>query len=110
MRLRFVAMIGLLVLAASATFGHGDKKHIRGTLDKINADSVVVKTIDGKSVDVKLLPTTVYVSADGKSAKLSDLAVGERVVIHATPKGDTLFANEIKFSAPGSQIAKKAKQ
>jgi hypothetical protein len=66
---------------------------------------VVVKTSDGKSVEVKLVSATVYVSRDGKASKLSDLAVGQRVVIHATPEGDTLSADEIKFSQPGAAAA-----
>src|SRR5258705_3892760 len=104
-RLTFVAMAGLL---ASVALAHGDKKHIVGTLEKINADSVVVKTAAGQSVEVKLVASTPYVSPVGnedKSAKVSDLAVGNRVVIHATPKGETLEANEVKFSAPSSSAA-----
>jgi hypothetical protein len=45
------------------------------------------------------------VGSEDKPAKLSDLAVGDRVVIHATPKGETLEANEVKFSAPSSSAA-----
>jgi hypothetical protein len=105
MKLRFVAIVGLVALTASVALAHGDKKHVVGTLEKINADSVVVKTADGKSVEVKLVASTTYASRDGKAAKLSDLAVGERVVIHATPNGDTLSADEIKFSPPGSAAA-----
>jgi hypothetical protein len=105
MKLRFVSLLAVLALFASVAFAHGDKKHVVGTLEKINADSVVVKTADGKSVEVKLVSSTVYVSRDGKTSKVSDLAVGERVVIHATPEGDTLSADEIKFSPPGSAAA-----
>jgi len=104
--LTFVAIAGLL---ASVALAHGDKKHIVGTLEKINADSVVVKTAAGQSVEVKLVTSTTYVSRIGsedKPAKASDLAVGDRVVIHATPRGDApLEANEVKFSAPSSSAA-----
>ena len=79
-----------------------------GTLEKINADSVVVKQADGKSVEVKLVSGTMYVTRDGKAAKLSDLAIGDRVVIHATPNPDsTLSADEVKFSAAGSTSTAK---
>jgi len=96
----FVAIAALL---ASVALAHGDKKHIVGTLEKVNPDSVVVKTPAGKSVEVKLLASTTYISRVGnedKSAAVSDLAVGYRVVIHATPKGEALEAAEIKFSSP----------
>jgi hypothetical protein len=100
-----VSLLALFALFTNGSFAHGDKKHVMGTLEKINADSVVVKQADGKSVEVKLVSGTMYVSRDGKAAKLSDLAVGDRVVIHATPTGDTLSADEVKFSVPGSASA-----
>jgi hypothetical protein len=105
---RIVSLFALFALMASVAFAHGDKKHVMGTLEKINADSVVVKQADGKSVEVKLVAGTMYVSRDGKAAKLSDLTVGDRVVIHATPTGDTLSADEVRFSVPGAASAPTA--
>ena len=102
MKTKLYALLAIAVLMASVSLAHGDKRHVVGTLEKINADSVVVKTAAGKSVEVKLVASTMYVSHAGnedKPAKLADLAVGDRVVIHATPKGETLEANEVKFSA-----------
>jgi hypothetical protein len=111
MKTRLCALLAV-ALMASVAFAHGDKKHVIGTVEKINPDSVVVKTAAGKSVEVKLVATTMYVSHVGnedKAAKVSDLAVGDRVVIHATPKGETLEANEVKFSAPTATAAVKPK-
>ena len=105
MRKRILTLAGLSLVLAAAALAHGDKKHVLGTVEKINSDSVVVKTSAGKSVEVKLTSSTVYISAAGsqeKPAKLADLAVGDRVVIHATPAGDTLSADEVKFSPAGS--------
>ncbi len=105
MGLRFLGFLGLLFLAASVGAAHGNKKHVIGTIEQINPDSVVVKTTEGKSVEVKLVATTSYIlriEKTDKPAKAADLAVGQRVVIHATshttPKGETLEAEEIKFS------------
>src|SRR5215475_889573 len=103
---RWLASFAAFVLMATAAAAHGDKKHVVGTLEKVNTDSVVVKTADGKSVEVKLVAATMYVTRDGKAAKVSDLAPGERVVIHATPSADTLSADEIKFSPAGTSAAK----
>src|ERR1700719_685979 len=111
MRAKFFTLIALIALTASVAMPHGDKKHVIGTLEKINADSLVVKTADGKSVEVKLVASTLYVSRSGnedKSARLSDLSVGDRVVIHATPKGQVLEANEVKFSTKGAAAAAKS--
>lgn len=102
MKIKFIVLFAMFALVAALSVAHGDKKHVIGTLEKVNSDSVVVKTTDGKSVEVKLAPATVYVSKAGKEekpAQLSDLAVGERVVIHATPKGETLIADTVAFSS-----------
>jgi hypothetical protein len=96
--------------------------HVRGKVEKIGADSLQVKTADGKSVDVKLAATTVFIhhmspkpgdppdTNDNRPAKLADVAVGDAVVIHATPKDGGLEADEVKFSAPESnKVAAAAK-
>ena len=110
MKLRGVVLTVILAMAATVALAHGDQKHVVGTVEKVSADAVVVKTNDGKSVEVKLASKTVYVQRDGTSAKLSDLAVGDRVVIHATPHGDTLEASQIKFVKTGGAAASATKQ
>ena len=107
MKVKLISLLGMLALTATVMFAHGDKKHVIGVLEKINADSVVVKQADGKSVEVKLVANTMYVTRDGKAAKVSDLAVGDKVVIHATPTGETLSANEVRFSVPAAAGAAK---
>jgi len=100
MKFRWMILL-LAVLIASPAFAHGDKKHVIGTIAKISTESVIVKTEDGKSVEVKLAPTTAYVTKEGKPAKFADVAVGQRVVIHATPKGADLMADELRFAVSG---------
>ena len=109
MRTKLFAFFAIAAFMASVTLAHGDKKHVIGTLEKITADSVVVKTAAGKSVEVKLVTTTIYVWHAGnedRPAKLADLAVGDRVVIHAAPKGEALEAYEVKFSGPRPLLPK----
>ena len=102
MKLRWIVFL-LAVLATLPAFAHGDKKHVIGTIEKISPESVTVKTEDGKSVDVKLAATTAYVTKDRKPAKFSDVAVGQRVVIHATPKGVDLIADEVQYAPAGAR-------
>jgi|ERR1700730_13620945 len=105
MRFRSVTVALLFALAAGSTLPHGNKVHVLGTLERLNADSVLVKTKEGKSVEVKLLASTVYIERShnqDKPAKMSDLALGDLLVIHATPKANTLEADEIKFSLPSA--------
>src|SRR5713226_7645798 len=103
MELRISSLVLLFALAMGTAFAHGNKVHVRGTVEKISADSVVVKTADGKSVEVKIAVSTVFLSRannEDKPAKAGDLAAGDLVVIHATPKDNILEADEIKFSVP----------
>ena len=104
MKLRWIALFIALVLASPA-FAHGDKKHVVGTIEKLSAEAISVKTKEGKLVEVKLAPTTTYVTSDDKPAKLNDLAVGQRVVIHADPKGTDLIAATVKFSNASAAAA-----
>src|SRR5467141_2927 len=99
----------LFALVTGTAFAHGNKVHVRGTGEKISADSVVVKIADGKSVEVKFAASTVFLSRannEDKPAKAGDLAAGDLVVIHATPKDNILEADEIKFSVAAA--AKRA--
>jgi hypothetical protein len=101
MKRRFCALLTALAFIAALAAAHGDKKHVIGTIQKLDAASVTIKTRDGKSVEVKLVSSTAYikrVNTVDTPAALSDLAVGENVVVHATPKGDTLEADEVRFS------------
>ena len=103
MKFRLSVLASLLALFTGAAFAHGNEVHVKGTIEKINADSVRVKTADGKSVEVKLAASTVYrvrSNNEDKPAKDADLAVGYLVVIHATSKDNALEASEIKFSVP----------
>ena len=122
MKVKWITLALALVFATGATFAHGNKVHIRGKVEKVGADSLQVKTPDGKSVEVKLVASTVYIqhmaakpgeppdANDNKPAKLADVAVGDAVVIHATPKDGTLEADEVKFSVPESnKVAAAAK-
>jgi hypothetical protein len=118
MKVRLAAFLLSLAVVCGAAFAHGDLKHVSGTVEKISGGSIFVKTADGKSVEVKIVSSTVYVfhpanqtgtASDAsldKPAKFADLAVGDRVLIHAKPNGDTLEAAEVKFSAPASVASK----
>ncbi len=105
MRRRLSLLALLLTIAAGTALAHGTKVHVRGTVEKISVDSVLVKTAEGKSVEVKFASSTVFLSRannEDKPAKAGDLATGDLVVIHATPKNNTLEADEIKFSLPNA--------
>jgi hypothetical protein len=108
MKRQFSTFLISFLFLGFVALAHGDKKHVRGTIEKLDSGSVTVKMRDGKSVEVKLVASTVYVSRAGtvdKPAKFGDLAVGATVVIHATPKGEELEADEVKFSGGAARGA-----
>lgn len=106
LNLKGLTLLAAMALVCGIAAAHGNMKHVRGTVEKISADTVTVKTPEGKSVEVKLAAATTYVvmGADkvAKAAKLADLHVGDRVVIHANPKGEALEAVEVRFSEAGA--------
>jgi hypothetical protein len=105
MKLSLFLLTLFLTMATGTAIAHGTKVHVRGTVEKVSSDSVFVRTAEGKSVEVKFVPSTVFLSRannEDKPAKAGDLATGDLVVIHATPKNNTLEADEIKFSLPNA--------
>jgi hypothetical protein len=101
MRTLFLAV--LLSLTTAGAFAHGDQVHIGGIITSVSPTAVSIKTADGKTTEVKLIKNTVFirrVQNSDQPATAGDLAVGEKVFVHATPVGDTLEASEIKFSTP----------
>lgn len=120
MKLRLFSTALLFVLVAGMVLAHGNRVHVSGTIEKISAETIQVKTRDGKSVEVKLVSSTVYIShvadktakpADlttDKPAKQSDIAIGDLVVIHATARDNVLEADEVKFSVPAAATKRAA--
>ena len=107
--MRTLFLTVLLALTGAGVFAHGDQVHIGGIITSVSATAVSIKTADGKITEVKLIKNTVFirrVQNSDQPATASDLAVGEKVFVHATPVGNTLEASEVKFSAPGKAVNK----
>ena len=92
-----IALVSILWLASPAV-AHGNMKHVLGTVSAVDAAHVVVKTKDGRSESILRDSGTKYFRGDA-TAKPEDLAIGDRVVIHAT-LGDPPTAKTIKFAPP----------
>ena len=76
-----------------------------GTVTKVTADSITVKTTAKEPVTVSVAPATKFTM--GKMAmKIDGLKVRDRVVIHAKePKEGTLVADTVDFSTPNGPAA-----
>ena len=114
MKARVLVLFVCISLGAIAILAHGGEEHVMGTVTKVTADSITVKTTVEEPVTVGVVPATKFMM--GKMAmKIDGLKVGDRVVIHATePKEGTLVADTVDFStpkeapAPASHAAAKA--
>ncbi len=88
----------LVLLYGAPVFAHGGKTHIMGTVAALDAEHVVVKDRDGKSVSVSVTKDTTYEKGEAP-ATAADLKVGERVVVDVTGKEGEFTAAEIRFGA-----------
>ena len=76
-----------IALFASLAFAHGNEKHVIGTVIQISEQSVTVRTTTNEAVEVLIAPDTKFTKSNA-SATVTDVQVGDRVVIHAVPRKD----------------------
>jgi hypothetical protein len=108
MKVRAFILIVCISLIAAATFAHGDEEHVIGTVASVTTDSITVKTTANALVTVAVVPQTTF-SKNKAAAKLTDLKVGDRVVIHAKePTEGKLVADTVQFSTPATKPAPSA--
>ena len=105
MKARLLVLIFCISLIPAALFAHGDEEHVMGTVASVAKDSITVKTAASGLVTVAVVPQTTF-TKNKSSAKLSDLSVGDRVVIHAKePTEGKLVADTVQFSTPAAKAA-----
>src|SRR5207244_1909661 len=59
MKAKWLTLTLALAFAGGAAFAHGNKVHVKGTVEKIDGGSLQVRTPEGKTVAVKLLASGV---------------------------------------------------
>ena len=92
------AIVLMFVFIASLAFAHGNEEHVMGTVAKISSNSITVQTTNNETKEVAVTDKTTFENA-GAPAKLDDLKVGDRVVIHADKQGNKLVAHTVRFGA-----------
>ena len=108
MKARLLVLIACISLITAAAIAHGDEQHVIGTVASVAKDSITVKTAANALVTVAIVPQTTF-SKNKSAAKLSDLNVGDRVVIHAKePTEGKLVADTVEFRAPAAKPAPSA--
>jgi hypothetical protein len=91
-----------LILMTGFVYAHGGMEHVMGTIASISATSITVATTDGKSQTVLLTADTKYAKND-TAIPVSEIKVGDSVVIHATRKANELTAATVKVGASRRQ-------
>ncbi|HEY4357244.1 MAG TPA: DUF5666 domain-containing protein [Acidobacteriaceae bacterium] len=99
---RILLIVLAVVLSATAAWAHNGMIHVIGTVTSVTDASISVKGSDGKTQTVALVAATKYLKGE-KAITAKDIKAGDRVVIHATKKGEQLVAAEVKIGvAAGS--------
>ena len=105
MKARILILIACISLISAAAVAHGDEQHVMGTVASMAKDSITVKTATNALVTVAVVPQTTF-TKNKAAAKLSDLNVGDRVVIHAKePTEGKLVADTVQFSTSAAKAA-----
>ena len=108
MKVRLLLLVACISLMTAAAIAHGDEQHVIGTVASVAKDSITVKTPANALITVAVVPQTTF-SKNKAAAKLSDLNVGNRVVIHAKEVAEgKLVADTVQFSAPAAKPAPSA--
>lgn len=98
------ALLALSLAFAPLALAHGGEEHVMGTVISADAKSIVVKTTKGAETTVQVDEGT-KVERSGAAAKVTDLAAGERVVVHTHKSESGLTATLIKTGAARSGAA-----
>ena len=100
-KLRFQIMIFVIacfVLLPGVAAAHGGEEHVTGTVTKISDNSVTVKTVAGKIVEVAFDAKTTFARAKQPIEKTA-IKTGDRIVIHAAEVNEKLIAHTVEIGA-----------
>jgi hypothetical protein len=99
---RLLALLLMIGVSVGVVSAHNGMLHVMGTVTSITTSSITVKATDGTTQTVSFTSDTKYIKGmQAISAK--DLKAGDRVVIHATKKGDQLIAVEVRVGTAKMQ-------
>jgi hypothetical protein len=104
---RLATLLALLVALGTSALAHEGNEHIRGVVTQVSSQSVTVQVADkAKTTKTLALTAKTAYSQGGKPAHLSDLKVGDRVVIDVPEH--TTTAVLIQFTAAPASTGAKA--
>ena len=95
---RFLVLLLTFGIFAGAAYAHNGMKHVMGTVTAISHTSVTVKGTDGRTQTVALTGETKYRKSTA-AMSLTDVKVGDHIVVHVAMKGTQLTAAEVMLGA-----------
>ena len=93
-----LSFVLICVLLSAFAFAHGGMEHLMGTVSAIADHSLSVKTTAGDTKTVEFDASTHFLKGEA-TITAKDIHVGDRVVIHAHKRDNSLHATEIKIGA-----------
>jgi YtkA-like len=100
-------LIASLAVAATILSAHEGNEHVRGVVTQVSPQSITVQTTGTKTTTLKVTEKTTFQLA-GKTAHLTDLKVGDRVVVDVPEKTSNALLVQIGTAAAAAQTAAKS--
>jgi hypothetical protein len=105
MKARTLILLIWIALTTVAAMAHGGEEHVMGTVTALTGKTITVKTTAKAPVTVNVAGTTKFIR-NKAAAKIADLKIGDRVVIHAIEGEDEkLTADTVEFAAAAAKPA-----
>jgi hypothetical protein len=93
----------VILMVSTLAVAHEGGIHVKGAVVAVEGDILVVKTTEGAEQRFTLTKDTTF-SRDGRSAPRTELAPGDRVVVHARRAGGRMEATEVRFSKAALKV------
>ena len=102
---RLAAFVAAVTLAGTVALAHGGLEHIRGTVTKIENQTLTLQLSGNKTKTVTVTAKTAFKQA-GKPAHLTDIKVGDRIIAEVAEGKSEAEEIEIGVAAPAPTTKK----
>lgn len=91
-----LTLILICALLSTLAFAHGGMDHVMGTVSAMTDHSLTVKTTAGDTKTIEFDASTHFLKGEA-AVTAKDVHVGDRVVIHAHKRDNSLHAAEVRM-------------
>lgn len=101
---KLLTTVVLILALAIMVFAHGKPQKFMGTVKSVSVTTLTITTKAGDEKTFALNAQTKFLHS-GENAAVSDLKVGERVIVEADVHGKEAKAQVVKFGPPKEESA-----